>query len=92
MEAHPFHVTRDAEVAIQELESDDLLGNHRGSRVAAEIPRRGSLAGGHPDPARYPPDPDGAAAKSSRGDVYLVEGPLDLGRLRQLSCARPAGS
>ena len=25
MEAHPFHVTRDAEVAIQELESDDLL-------------------------------------------------------------------
>ena len=24
-EAHPFHVTRDAEVAIQELESDDLL-------------------------------------------------------------------
>ena len=25
VEAHPFHVTRDAEVAIQELESDDLL-------------------------------------------------------------------
>lgn len=25
LESHPFHVTRDAEVAIQELESDDLL-------------------------------------------------------------------
>ena len=25
MESHPFHVTRDAEVAIKELESDDLL-------------------------------------------------------------------
>src|SRR5579871_6358589 len=25
VESHPFHVTRDAEVAIQELESDDLL-------------------------------------------------------------------
>ncbi|MGH9613202.1 MAG: RNA degradosome polyphosphate kinase, partial [Bryobacteraceae bacterium] len=24
-EAHPFHVTRDAEIAIQEIESDDLL-------------------------------------------------------------------
>ena len=23
--AHPFHITRDAEVAIQEVESDDLL-------------------------------------------------------------------
>jgi len=25
VEAHPFHITRDAEVAIQEVESDDLL-------------------------------------------------------------------
>jgi polyphosphate kinase len=25
VEAHPFHVTRDAEVTIQELEGDDLL-------------------------------------------------------------------
>src|SRR5262249_18871003 len=25
IEAHPFHVTRDADVAIQEIESDDLL-------------------------------------------------------------------
>src|SRR5205085_11178459 len=25
VESHPFHVTRDAEVAIKELESDDLL-------------------------------------------------------------------
>ncbi len=25
IDAHPFHVTRDAEVAIKELESDDLL-------------------------------------------------------------------
>ena len=25
VEAHPFHVTRDAEVAIKEIETDDLL-------------------------------------------------------------------
>ena len=25
VEAHPFHVTRDADIAIQELEADDLL-------------------------------------------------------------------
>jgi polyphosphate kinase len=25
VESHPFHVTRDAEVAIKEIESDDLI-------------------------------------------------------------------
>ena len=25
LEAHPFHVTRDADIAIQELEAEDLL-------------------------------------------------------------------
>ena len=25
LEAHPFHVTRDADIAIKELEADDLL-------------------------------------------------------------------
>ena len=38
LKAHVFHVTRDAELAIQELESRRPAGKHAGSRLAAAFP------------------------------------------------------
>jgi polyphosphate kinase len=81
--SHPFHVTRDAEVAIKELESDDLLETveeavwrrrfHQLVRLQtdSEIPSRvlGILV------ENLDVDPT---------DVFKVRGPIDLARLRQL--------
>jgi polyphosphate kinase len=89
IEAYPFRVTRDAEVEIQELESDDLLETIEEAiwqrrfravvrlQVSREIPEHileTLIANLELDPR----------------DVYPVDGPLDLGRLRQiLSIERP---
>ena len=83
MESHPFHVTRDAEVAIKELESDDLL-----ETVEEAVWRRRFHK-----PVRLQTD----SGISSRvleilvenlevdpTDVFRVQGPIDLARLRQL--------
>lgn len=83
VESHPFHVTRDAEVAIKELESDDLL-----ETVEEAVWRRRFRK-----PVRLQTD----SGISSRvleilvenmsvepSDVYKVRGPIDLARLRQL--------
>jgi polyphosphate kinase len=89
VESHPFHVTRDAEVAIQELESDDLLES-----VEEAVWRRRFRS-----PVRLQTD----AAISDHileilvenleikaADVIRVPGALDLTRLRQLpSLDRP---
>jgi len=83
IEAYPFRVTRDAEVEIQELESDDLLETIEEAvwqrrfravvrlQVSREIPEHilETLI------ANLVLDPR---------DVYHVDGPLDLSRLRQL--------
>src|SRR6202140_1165069 len=89
IEAYPFRVTRDAEVEIQELESDDLLETVEEAvwqrrfravvrlQVSREIPEHilETLV------ANLELDPR---------DVYPVDGPLDLGRMRQiLSLERP---
>ena len=82
-QAHPFHVTRDAEVAIQELESDDLL-----ETIEEAVWRRRFRA-----VVRLQADtkiPSGILQilteqlEVEQGDIYLVDGPLDLTRLRQL--------
>jgi polyphosphate kinase len=83
IEAYPFRVTRDAEVEIQELESDDLLETIEEAvwqrrfravvrmQVSRDIPEHllGTLI------ANLELDPR---------DVYHVDGPVDLSRLRQL--------
>ena len=83
VEAYPFHVTRDAEVAIKEVESDDLLETIEEAvwrrrfravvrlQVGADIPEHvlKILTENLRTPA---------------GDVYRVAGPLDLSRLREL--------
>ncbi len=81
--AHAFHVTRDAEVAIKELETDDLLETIEEAvwqrrfrdavrlQVDAEMPEtmiETLVSNLELEPA----------------SIYRVNGPLDLGRLRHL--------
>jgi len=84
VEAHPFHVTRDAEVAIKEIETDDLLETiedavwQRRFRDVVRLQVNASM----PEPllelltSNLEIDPSG---------VYRAGAALDLGRLRQLT-------
>jgi polyphosphate kinase len=83
VESHPFHVTRDAEVAIKEIESDDLL-----ETVEEAVWRRRFRK-----PVRLQTDVGisddilGILIENlevNPVDVFRVHGPLDLTRLRQL--------
>jgi polyphosphate kinase len=81
--AHHFHVTRDAELAIQELETDDLLES-----VQEAVWRRRFR-----DAVRLQVSPTmpqklidvlTTQLELEQNDVYRVEGPLDLSRVRAL--------
>jgi polyphosphate kinase len=83
VESHPFHVTRDAEVAIKELESDDLL-----ETVEEAVWRRRFRK-----PVRLQTDlgmPEDILEilvenlEVNPVDVFRVNGPVDLTRVRQL--------
>jgi len=87
--AYPFRVTRDAEVAIQELESDDLLESVEEAvwqrRFHAVVRLQVSRAF-----PQYLLDTLIENLEVDPRDVYPVDGPLDLARLRQLlSIDRP---
>jgi polyphosphate kinase len=83
LEAHPFRVTRDAEFEIQELESDDLLETieeavwQRRFRDVVQIQVSRDIP-------EYLLQVLLANLQLSRRDVYYVDGPLDLSRLKQL--------
>ena len=88
-DAHPFHVTRDAEVAIQELESDDLLETieeavwRRRFRSVIRLQVDQSVPEGIIEILTREMEVDQSA-------IYRVDGPLALSRLRQLySLDRP---
>jgi polyphosphate kinase len=89
VEAHPFHVTRDAEVAIKEIETDDLLATieeavwQRRFRDVVRLLVNARMPAPLLDilTTNLEIEPSG---------VYRVDGPLNLGRLRQLtSLERP---
>ncbi len=89
LQAHVFHLTRDAEVAIKELETDDLLETieeavwQRRFRDAVRL-----QVDAHTPAAMI----DFLAGKLEldSSDIYRVDGPLDLSRLRHLlSVDRP---
>jgi polyphosphate kinase len=89
IDSHPFHITRDADVAIQEIESDDLLETIEeavSSRRFRDVVRLQVEA-------RTPPrviDILTSNLEIGPEEVYSVKGVLDLGRLRQLmSLDRP---
>jgi polyphosphate kinase len=83
VESHPFHVTRDAEVAIKELESDDLLETveeavwrrrfHKPVRLQTDIGISNRVLEILVENLEVDPT-----------DVFKVHGPIDLARLRQL--------
>jgi polyphosphate kinase len=83
LEAHPFHITRDAETAIQELEAGDLL----------ESVEEGVWQRRFADVVRLevndamPPVMLNILVENlevSRDDIYQVSGPVALSRLRHL--------
>jgi polyphosphate kinase len=83
LEAHPFHVTRDADTAIQELEAGDLL----------ESVEEGVWQRRFADVIRLevnetmPPSVLDILIENlevDRDDVYQIKGPLALSRLRHL--------
>ncbi len=83
VECHAFHVTRDAELVIQELESDDLLESiedavwQRRFRAVVRLQVNSNV------PA-YVLDFLVENLEIRHEDVYPVDGPLDLKRLFQL--------
>ena len=89
IDSHPFHVTRDADVAIQEIESDDLLETIEeavSSRRFRDVVRL-QVESRTPDRVI---DILTSNLEIGRDEVYPVKGVLDLGRLRQLlSLDRP---
>ncbi len=88
--AYMFHVTRDAELAIQELETDDLLESvqeavwRRRFRDAVRLQVSPSM------PQKLV-DTLTTQLELDQNDVYRNEGPLDLSRVRALlTIERPA--
>jgi len=89
VEAYPFRVTRDAEIEIQELESDDLLESIEEAvwqrRFSAVV--RLQVSG---DISENLLDILVANLELDPRNVYRVDGPLDLNRLmRLLALDRP---
>ncbi len=90
LEADLFHVTRDAELAIQELETDDLLESvqeavwRRRFRDAVRL----QINTGMPQKLV---DLLTSNLELDQNDVYRIDGPIDLSRLRALlTIDRPA--
>ncbi len=83
LEAHGFHLTRDAEVVIKEFESDDLL-----ETIEEAVWQRQFRAVVRLQVNQYIPahilDILVENLEMDPNDVYRVAGPLDLSRLRQL--------
>src|SRR4051812_3899889 len=84
MEAHPFHVTRDADIEIQELEAGDLL----------ETTEEGLRQRRFGDVVRLQVDHEMPAPmlrilmsnlEVARSDVYRVRGPLSFSRLKHVA-------
>ncbi len=90
LRADMFHLTRDAELAIQELETDDLLESvqeavwQRRFRDAVRL----QISTGMPQKMI---DILTTNLELDQNDVYRVDGPLDLSRVRALlNIERPA--
>ena len=83
LEAHPFHVTRDADTAIQELEAGDLLESVEEGvwqRRFADVIRLEVNDAMPPSVLKILIE----NLEVNRDDVYQLKGPLALSRLRHL--------
>jgi polyphosphate kinase len=84
IEAHAFHVTRDADIEIQELEAEDLLETIEESIRQRRFGRVIRLEVGDDMPAHIL-DILMSNLEIDSSQVYRVKGPLSLSRLMQLS-------
>ena len=90
VEAHLFHVTRDAELAIQELETDDLLESIQEAVWRRRFRDAVRLQVNRGMPQRLI-DLLTTNLELDSNDVYVIDGPLDLSRTRALlTIDRPA--
>jgi len=88
LKAHVFHVTRDAEVAIKELETDDLLETIEEavwSRRFRDVVRLQVEAAMPEDMVQFLAE----KLEIELPGIYRVDGPVDLGRLKHLHADRP---
>jgi polyphosphate kinase len=83
VEAHLFHVTRDAELAIQELETDDLLESIQEAVWRRRFRDAVRLQVNRGMPQRLI-DLLTTNLELDSNDVYVIDGPLDLSRTRAL--------
>ena len=83
VEAHPFHVTRNADMVIQELEADDLLETIEASVRQRRFGRVVRVAVNKAMPAHIL-DILVKNLEVDPKDVYTLEGPLTLSRLMEL--------
>ena len=84
LDAHPFHVTRDADTAIQELEAGDLLESVEEGvwqRRFADVIRLEVNEAMPPSVLKILME----NLEVDRDDVYQLKGPLALSRLRHLA-------
>ena len=89
VEAHPFHVTRDAEVAIKELEAEDLLETIEAGlrdRRFGDVVRLKVTA----DMPEAMLDILMSNLEVQTGELYRVHGPLSLTRAYGSLRDRPA--
>jgi len=90
VEAYVFHVTRDAELAIQELETDDILESVQEAVWARRFRDAVRLQVNTIMPQKIV-DLLTANLELDQNDVYRVDGPVDLSRTKALlSIDRPA--
>jgi polyphosphate kinase len=83
LEAHLFHVTRDAELAIQELEADDLLESIQEAVWRRRFRDAVRLQVNYTMPQKLV-DMLTSNLELDQNDVYRIDGPLDLSRLKAL--------
>lgn len=84
LEAHPFRVTRDADMEIQELEADDLLESMEESVRQRRFGSVVRVTINTDMPARIR-DILVENLELDRNDIYVMEGPLGLSGLIQLT-------
>lgn len=89
VEAYLFHLTRDAELAIQELEADDLLESIQEAVFQRRF-RDAVRLQVNPDIPQKLVDVLTSNLELDQNDVYRIDGPLDLSRVKALlSLDRP---
>ena len=74
VEAHPFHVTRDADIAIKELEAEDLLETIEEGVRQRKFGSVVRLQVNQDMPPAHPADPDDQSGTGARRGLSRARG------------------